>query len=214
MDNVIEIDSEIVGWRVLKGDEDRSGEGSSISYSHAPKRPLELQCEIHKASIRGELWTILVGLLNGRPYEVIGGLSVYIDIPNKYKDGILTKRPRKTVNARYDLKFGENGDEVMLKDVVAIFDNPTYGSLTRMISMSLRHGVPVQYIVEQLQKDKHSDMFLLSRVIARVLKKYIEDGTRASNGAIRCNCETADSSSFVYQGGCVMCTSCGYSACG
>ena len=41
----------------------------------APKRPDILECDIYQSCIKGEDWTILVGLLNGKPYEVIGGLS-------------------------------------------------------------------------------------------------------------------------------------------
>tara|TARA_R110002020_G_scaffold50716_9_gene143396 strand:+ start:119555 stop:120193 length:639 start_codon:yes stop_codon:yes gene_type:complete len=212
MNEPVKINKEIVGWKIT-GDHDDSRRGA-IEDSHAPKRPLELECEIHKANVRNDQWTIIVGMLDGRPYEVMGGLSEYIDIPNKYSDGSIMKRPRKTMNAKYDLKFGESGSEVLLKDVVAIFDNPNYGSLTRMISMSLRHGVPVQYIVEQLQKDKSSDMFSFSRVISRVLKKYIKDGCRVGNGVARCNCENHEESNFIYQSGCVLCTTCGYSACG
>ena len=213
MNDVVQIDKKIVGWRV-HSDEGSARGSDSIIESHAPKRPLDLDCEINKVTVKGEMWTILVGMLNGVPYEIMGGLSQYIDIPTKYTTGALIKRPRKTVNARYDLKFGENGDEVLLKNVVSIFDNPNHGSLTRMISMSLRHGVPVQYIVEQLQKDKHSDMFSFSRVVARVLKKYISDGTRAGNNNINCNCDSKEECNFVYQSGCISCTSCGFSACG
>tara|TARA_B100000131_G_scaffold318916_1_gene363752 strand:+ start:283 stop:927 length:645 start_codon:yes stop_codon:yes gene_type:complete len=214
MSNTIKIDKKIVGWKILDELVD-SERKSDIEDSHAPKRPLELECEIHKANVRSDQWTIIVGMINGRPYEIMGGLSEYIDIPNKYDSGVIIKRPRKTMNAKYDLKFGENGSEVLLKDIVAIFDNPNHGSLTRMISMSLRHGVPVQYIVEQLQKDKNSDMFSFSRVISRVLKKYIKDGCPVSNGLVAsCNCEEDDEQNFIYQSGCVLCTTCGYSACG
>jgi ribonucleoside-diphosphate reductase alpha chain len=207
---LIRIEKGIVGWRV----EDACERTSDIVVSHAPKRPLVLTCDIHKANIKGENWTILVGMLKGVPYEVMGGLSQYIDIPQKYSSGELIKNPRKTINARYDLKFGENGDEVLIKDIVSVFDNPNYGSLTRMISVSMRHGVPMQYIVEQLQKDNYSDMFSFSRVVARVLKKYIEDGTRPGSMSVSCNCEIASECNFIYQSGCISCTSCGYSACG
>mgnify|MGYP003132539770 FL=1 len=214
MGEVIKIEKKIVGWRVEQEEAGKVQRSKLIVESHAPKRPLELSCDIHKASVKGEMWTIVVGILNGSPYEIMGGLSEYIDIPSKYTNGMLIKRPRKTINARYDLKFGENGDEILLKDVVSIFDNPNHGSLTRMISMSMRHGVPTQYIVEQLQKDKHSDMFSLSRVIARVLKKYISDGTKAGNNYSNCSCEDKEDCNYVYQGGCVSCTTCGFSACG
>jgi ribonucleoside-diphosphate reductase alpha chain len=178
---------------------------------HAPRRPKELECKIHNATIKGEEWTILVGLLDGRPYEVMGGLSEYVEIPKKYKEGRLIKRSRKTMLSIYDLAFGENGDEVKIKDVVKVFDNPDHSAFTRTISLALRHGAPIQYIVEQLQKDKDADLFSFSKVISRVLKNYIKDGSKP--GSNRCH-ECGSLGSLVYQEGCVRCESCGTSKCG
>jgi len=176
----------------------------------APKRPDELECSIHNANIKGEAWSILVGLMDGRPYEVIGGLSKFVEIPRKYKAGKIVKHYRKTKNSRYDLHFGENGDEVILRDVVSLFDNPNHSAFTRTISLALRHGAPIHYVVEQLQKDRDADLFSFSKVIARVLKNYITDGTRPGKTVCE-HCSAEDS--LVYQEGCVACTSCGHSKC-
>jgi len=175
----------------------------------APKRPKELECEIHTPTIKGEKWVVLIGLMDGRPYEVMGGLSEYIELPRKYSEGKLVKHARKTVPNRYDLHL-QNGDDLIIKDVVKLFDNPNHAGYTRTISLALRHGVPIQYLVEQLQKDKDADLFSFSKVIARCLKKYIADGTISS--AKNCSSCGAENS-MIYQEGCVLCSSCGYSAC-
>jgi len=201
----IVINKKIVGWRI----KDSNRTEGEIKSTQAPKRPVELDCDIHHANIKGDGWIILVGLLNGKPYEVMGGLSKHVEIPKSYKDGTLIKNPRKVVNSRYDLKFGETGKEILIKDIVSVFDNPNEGSLTRMLSLSLRHGVPIQYIIEQLQKDKHSDMFSFSKVVSRVIKKYIEDGV-AGAGV----CDNCKSKELIYQAGCPVCKDCGYSKCG
>jgi ribonucleoside-diphosphate reductase alpha chain len=186
-------------------------EADAITVNTAPKRPEELSCDIHQANIKGEAWTILIGLLNGQPYEVIGGLSEYVEIPRRYTTGMIKKRVRKSVPSKYDLAIGQNDDGFVIKDVVKVFDNPNHSAFTRTLSLALRHGVPVQYLVEQLQKDKDADLFSFSKVIARCLKKYIADGTKASNGVLETCC---DSPNVIYQEGCATCVNCGAAKCG
>ena len=177
----------------------------------APERPDELTCHIHHATIKGEAWTVMVGLLDGRPYEVMGGLQKYIEIPRKYKKGIIIKHAYKSKNSRYDLQIGKNGDGFLIKDIVSVFDNPNHAGYTRTISLALRHGAPIQYVVEQLLKDREMDMFSFSKVIARVLKTYIKDGTVP--GKTQCeSCGAEDT--LRYQEGCVGCVACGYAKCG
>ena len=176
----------------------------------APKRPKELPCDIHHTTIAGEKWVILVGLWEGKPYEVMGGLANLIEIPRKYKTGMIDKHPRKTMNSVYDLRFGEGEDEVLIKNVVKVFDNPNNSIFTRMISLSLRHGAKINYVVEQLQKNRESDMFSFSRCIARILKNYIKDGERASEKT----CPSCNAEGLIYVEGCATCTQCGYAKCG
>ena len=178
--------------------------------SSAPKRPQELDCDIHHTTIKGENWVVLVGLLDGKPYEVLGGEASLIEIPKKYDKGGLVKHCFKTKNNRYDLSFGYNGDTIHIKDVVKVFDNPNNSAFTRMISLGLRHGAKVRFMVEQLQKDKDSDMFSFARCIARILKNYIEDGEEPSDRV----CAECNAEALLYQDGCITCTSCGYAKCG
>tara|TARA_Y100000593_G_scaffold94946_1_gene197492 strand:- start:327 stop:2828 length:2502 start_codon:yes stop_codon:yes gene_type:complete len=177
---------------------------------HAPKRPELLECDIFHTTVKGQKWVVLVGLFDNMPYEVIGGEAHQIEIPRKYRHGFLRKRSFKTQNSKYDLTVGEGDDSLAIKDVVSVFDNPNHAGYTRVISTSLRHGVPVQFLVEQMQKDKEADLFSFSKVIARCLKNYIIDGTVSSDKT----CEVCGAeNSLVYQEGCITCTSCGHSKC-
>ena len=197
---------------LVSSDSKEKEESSLFTSNRAPKRPRELECDVHQASISGEPWTILIGLLEDKPYEIFGGKSEYVEIPRKYKSGHLIKRPRKTMNSIYDLKFGEDGNEVIVKDIVKIFDNPNHSAFTRTLSLALRHGAPVHYICEQLQKDREADLFSFSKVIARCLKKYIPDGTKPGSGVFEDSC--CDSPNIVYQEGCATCLNCGMAKCG
>ncbi|HEY5268661.1 MAG TPA: hypothetical protein VII94_06105, partial [Candidatus Saccharimonadales bacterium] len=70
---------------------------------------------------------------------------------------------------------------------------------------------PMQYVVEQLQKDKHSEITSFSKVIARVLKNYIADGTKSTAERKCPSCSLENS--FAYQEKCLTCTNCGWSKC-
>jgi len=176
----------------------------------APKRPIELDCNLHHTTIKGEKWVIMVGLMDDKPYEVMGGLSNLIEIPRDKAKGILVKNPRKSMNSIYDLKVGTNGDTIIIKDLVKVFDNANHSAFTRMISLGLRHGASIQYVVEQLQKDRDSDMFSFAKCVARVLKNYIPDGQEATEKT----CSECNEPNLIYVEGCVTCTSCGYAKCG
>jgi len=183
----------------------------AIVETQAPKRPRELPCDVHRVSIRGEQYLVLVGTLDGRPYEVFAGLSRHVDVPKRTRSGSLVRNGRRDGVATYNLAIpiGDD-DQLLLKDVVSLFDNPEHGALTRMISLSMRHGVPIQYLVEQLRKDKHSDLQSFSSVVARVLKGYIKDGAVVT---VEKSCPTCSSSGLLYQQGCVSCGACGWSKC-
>lgn len=185
----------------------------NIVETDAPKRPKTLKCDIHRANVKGESYLVIVGLLNGMPYEIFCGLSSHVEIPKKVKSGVLIKNGKNAEGvSTYNLQIPVGDDEVItFKDIVNLFDNPNYGAFTRTISLALRHGVPVKFLVEQLRKDKHSDMMSFNSVMARVLSKnYIPDGTKATQEKSCMNCGSTELS---YQQGCVTCMNCGSSKC-
>jgi len=186
----------------------------------APKRPETLPCEIHRSRIKVgenkdgaimEDWIFFVGLLEGKPFEIFGGTTDNIELPRKVDSGWVVKRSFKS-GGKYDFYYGDEEDPTKIKNIVNQFDNPDRGWATRMISLSLRHGSPIQYVVEQLQRDKDADMFAFSRCIARVLKKYIPDGVASSTEKVCAECGAEGS--LIYQEGCMLCTACGASKCG
>jgi len=65
-------------------------------------------------------------------------------------------------------------------------------------------------VVEQLQKDRDSDMFSFAKCIARILKNYIPDGQAATEKT----CTECNTEGLVYVEGCVTCRNCGFAKCG
>jgi ribonucleoside-diphosphate reductase alpha chain len=185
------------------------------SYNDVKKRPKKLLCDIKRATVIvnkiSQTYMILVGLLDGKPYEIFCGLSKHVDLPKKYTSGWIIKNGRKKGNiATYNLIIGEGDDKIIFNDIVEQFDNPVYGAFSRTLSLALRHNIPIQYIVEQLQKDKNSGITSWSRAISRILKNYIPDGVNTTLDKLCPNC---NSKSLVYQQGCPSCQSCGWTKC-
>ena len=177
----------------------------------APKRPEALVCDIHTMSVRAkgqsETWICFVSMLEGRPYEVFTGLEEEIIPPKKQVRGCIVKRvTAKARSTKYDLYFNKDQEtEIVFKDITSHFKNDYYGAQARLISLGLRHGVPMHHIVEQMQKMDNDDLYSFNKVIARVLKGYITDGTKTLKRCDQCGDE------MTYQEGCMRCPSCGHS---
>lgn len=178
---------------------------SAIQTTHAPKRPDVLPCDIHHVTIKGTKWVILVGLMRERPYEMFAGAADSLILPSKLKVGNI----RKVKHGTYSLHVpsGDDGEEFVIKNIVNTFDNPESAWATRMISMSLRHGVSVEFVVEQLNKD--GNITDINKILSRVLKKYIADGA-----ASHAKCRECGSKDVVYAEGCLTCKNCSASKCG
>ncbi len=166
----------------------------------APKRPGELPCEIHHPTIKNTKYTVIVGLLDSKPYEVF---AIPYEVAKGYKNGFLSK----TKSGVYNLIASLDEKSTIHTNVTGDMSD-TEAALTRLISTSLRHGAEIKFIVEQLNKT-HGDLFSFSKVIARVLKKYIPEGAKST-----VKCQDCGSENVIFQEGCQTCQSCGSSKCG
>jgi ribonucleoside-diphosphate reductase alpha chain len=184
---------------------------NTIIEHHAPPRSESLECDVHRVTIKGDAYLVLVGLLGGKPYEIFAGLSEKVDLPKKAKRGTIIKNGKKNGVATYNLSIPVGDDDcVVFKDIVNLFENKTYGDFTRTFSLALRHGVPVQFLAEQLRKSQSADMTSFTSVIARVLSKaYVPDGTKTSM-----KCQQCGTGTLAYVEGCVSCTNCSWTKCG
>lgn len=169
-----------------------------IKYNDAPRRPKELQCQVHLINKSGKQYFVLVGLLDGQVYEVFAGQNKDV-IDKKTKQGKIIKRARGKYRAEFD-----DGSEL---SPLSAFISEDEESITRLISTSLRHGTRIEFLVSQLSKSR-GDMNSFEKVIGRVLKEYIKDGTNIS-GEDCPDCGT----NLIFAEGCKSCKNCGYSKC-
>lgn len=95
---------------------------------------------------------------------------------------------------------------------------------TRNASMNLRHGIPLQYVCEQMEKINGQYVFSIPTNIARILRKYehtesqikesaVEKGEISSNNSYR-KCPSCNNRSYILVEGCGQCINCSYSGCG
>ena len=167
----------------------------------AKKRSKDIECDIYRIKIKNEEFTVLVGIDNEtkKPYEIFVDNN-HVDV-TQHKKGIIRKEKKR----HYNLIIG---NKVVIENIAKSF-NKIYGTLTRIISMSLRHGIDLEYIIDQLLK---SDEFIsFDKAIARVLKKYLEDGKIVKKSMICTNCGSND---FIYSDSCPTCKNCSFSKCG
>jgi len=191
---------------ILEYNEPKESSGDKIEYVErhmAPSRPEELNCDIHEITVNKQKHIILIGKLHGSLYEIFvdDNTDGAVDI-NHHKQGTI----RKINRGRYDLIVKNGTEKVVVQNIAKAFD-ATYGTLARMVSMSLRHGTPLQFVVDQLSKSRQFISF--EKAVARVLKKYIEDGEKVMTGDVCPEC----GEELVFNDGCVTCMSCGWSKC-
>jgi ribonucleoside-diphosphate reductase alpha chain len=172
------------------------------------ERPKELSCDIHHPVVNGKKWTILIGLYDGKPYEVFGGLNEYLDFPKNIEKGTIVKSKDTNKKKSYNLILQNGTDKVLIDDIIETFDSDVYAHSTRLLSLLLRNGTPIHEIVDQLSKeDKNSNLYSFSKVIARVLKPYIIEGSKSKEECPVC------SAKLIFYQGCMTCSECGHSKC-
>jgi len=171
-----------------------------ISATYAPKRPKALPADIYSVTVKGEKFIVAVGLLNGAPYEIFCGKMNGLNFKFQYKEGLIEKVKR----GQYSLSIGE---DIEIEDFSGYF-KPVEAELFRMVSTSLRHGVPIKFIVEQLSKSAE-DISSLTAAAARTLKKYIKEGELVTG----IKCPQCGSEVIYDNTGCNSCTKCDWSKC-
>ncbi len=169
--------------------------------TNAPKRPKTLPCDIHHLTVSGDKWIVIIGLYEKNAYEVFAFKKKNINISEKIKNGSLTK----VKAGRYDLEM----DGFTLENIKEHFESTEQEALTRMISISLRHGVNINFIYEQLQKSEGL-IISFSKAVARTLKKYIQDDMFEAKECPNCKSPNG----LIMQEGCFVCKDCSHSKCG
>jgi len=177
-------------------------------------RPQTLEADVVRFQNNKDKWIAFIGLIDNRPYEIFTGLADDEDgllIPRWVNNGLIIKNREENGSSRYDFQFqNKRGYKTTIEGLSFKF-NPEYWNYAKLISGTLRHGMPIEKVVDlisSLQLDESINTW--KNGVARALKHYIADGTETKKQ----RCENCNSANLHYQEGCLTCKDCGSSKCG
>lgn len=193
--------------------DDTSKSKSEFTETTAPMRPDELDADIIRFQNNNEKWIAVVGLLDSRPYEIFTGRDdTSFSLPKWIEKGAIIHHKTKEGRKRYDFQYYDKESfKVTVEGLSNSFDKE-FWNYAKLISGVLRHGMPLPDVVDlvsnlDLNQDNINNW---KNGVARALKKYIADGTQASDHLCpECN----DPEGLIYEEGCLKCKSCGLSKC-
>lgn len=180
--------------------------------TQAPKRPQSLEAKFIRFVNDDKKWIAVVGLYNGRPYEVFTGPAEdSFSIPTYVDQGWVIKNRNEDGTARYDFQYKDrDGYKVTIEGLSRSFDKE-FWNYAKLISGVLRHGMPIHNVVDVVN-NMHLDTTSLNswkNGVARALKAFIPDGTAPAENM----CGECGENALVYEEGCLNCKNCGHSKC-
>jgi ribonucleoside-diphosphate reductase alpha chain len=185
-----------------------------ITETKAPVRPDVLSAKVVRFNNQKEKWMAVIGLLNGKPYEIFTGKaedSFYL--PPSIHDGWVIKNRNDQNMAQYDFQYlDKDGYRVTIEGLSRSF-NKEFWNYAKLISGVLRHGMPIPFVVDLIDDlNLYSDNInTWKNGVVRTLKQFIPDGTKATDKVCP---SCGDSEGLVFEEGCLNCKSCGHSKCG
>jgi ribonucleoside-diphosphate reductase alpha chain len=188
---------------------------------HVPKRPKRLKGEIHRFQNNLEKWIAVVGIKDGRPYEIFtgkleNGLS---NLPPSVKECEVVKNivdgldkdgnPAKI--KRYDIEYVDSDGVKQVHTGLNHAFDPVFWNYAKFISGVLRQKMPIVYVYELVDSLNflEDNITTWKNGVVRVIKKYVKDGQKAKGKCLECG-----SDHLEFKEGCLICMACGSSKCG
>lgn len=170
---------------------------TTIKSKGAPKRPKVLEADYYQVKVKKEQFIVLVGLLEGKPYEVFAFRPLNpVNIPAH--KGTITKVSK--------MHYSFDSEHINISNLELANTNIEENAATLYSSMLLRHGVDINYIIKTARK-VNDNISSFSSAMCRILAKYIPNGE--VKGEVCPDCGSV----LIRENGCVHCSSCGWSRC-
>jgi len=193
--------------------------------NHAPKRPKRLKGEIIRFQNNLEKWIAVVGMKDGKPYELFTGKLVngLSNIPVTVKECEVVKniieteefdengKPIKVRKKRYDIEYIDGDGIKQTHTGLSHAFNPEFWNYAKFISAVLRHGMPMIYVYELIESLNFTEDHINTwkNGVVRVIKRYIKDGEKTKG-----SCPECGGTEFIFAEGCIRCSKCTWGKCG
>ena len=178
----------VLGKKEETKDSEATMRGQNPSLAARELRDIE-RAERHRVMWKGSKMYIIVSLdESGNPIEI------FVKLP---------KEAGVTENGIYS--------EQVFQEKYSLWE-----TITRLASLLLRVGMPIDRIITQLDRSSYN-IIDAAAIIARILRHYIsldmDDQTIVSKG-LGDPCPECGKNAYVPEGGCKICKACGYTTCG
>lgn len=166
------------------------------------RRPNIVNADVYHSTINRTRYYVVVGQIDGVPYEVFTGLNHDENgdecIPKRITYGVV----KKVGGGKYVLLAGEKSYPLSSGP-----HDPTAEAMTRLVSLLLRTEPGcLGHVIDQLEKSQ-GPIVSFTRVVARALKKYLPENTISTHTCPRCGAK------MYRQEGCLICLNCNESKC-
>ncbi len=178
----------------------------------APSRPRVIEADVIRFQNNYEKWIAVIGKINNKPYEIFTGPAEDFFVPIWVEKGWVIKSKIKDEPTRYDFQFEDKqGYKQTYAGLSRSFDQ-TFWNYAKLISGVLRHGMPLNYVVDLISNLNldDADINTWKNGVVRALKRFVPDGTVAVDTL----CSECGEDTVVYEDGCLICKACGHTKCG
>ena len=160
------------------------------------KRPKEIEADYHQVKIKGETFIVLVGKVDGKPYEVFA-----------FRPKEPTKLPPHTgtITKVKKMHYSFKSNLIEIPDLQASSNNIEEHAATLYTSMLLRHNTNIKYVIKTAKK-VNENIASFSSAMCRILSKYIPAEVLSEK------CPDCGGN-IIRENGCIHCESCGWSKC-
>lgn len=166
------------------------------------RRPKSLNAKVHVIKPNGKAYAVFVGMHNGRVFEVFALDNKQVGLVDGMEGTIF----KDQVDGKKVYSF-ESGPTLVRQ--LNNYEDSDASIITRLVSTALRHGTPLEFVIDQMTKSK-----LLINTFPKAIAKALAHHVKPEETVGKFKCPQCKSTNILWEGLCRTCRDCGTSKCG